>query len=84
MSLEEELKCNKHSAFAAFYDAYAPALYGILYRSVKNEELASQLLQEVFLELQSGISQDDPYGCSVFVRAIRLCRSKADHMAVVK
>ena len=84
MSLEEEMKRNQYNGFSAFYDAYGPALYGILYRSTADQQLAAQLLQQVFLELQASVSQADPYGCSVFIRAIRLCRSKADPMAVVK
>ena len=83
MSLEEELKCNKYSGFAAFYDAYAPALYGILYRSAGDEGLAALLLQEVFVELRAKIRQDDHFGCSIFMRAIRLCRSKVAHMVIV-
>ncbi len=60
---EEELivllqqKDNK--AFEAFYDKYAPCIYGLLLLQFKDTEKCSRLLQQIFLrfhkELNLGI-----------------------------
>ncbi len=39
------------------YDRYASAIYGIIHRIVRNETVAEELLQEVFLKTWNSHSQ---------------------------
>jgi DNA-directed RNA polymerase specialized sigma24 family protein len=39
------------NAFTRLYDRYSPPLYRNIYRFVKNEDIAKELLQDLFLKI---------------------------------
>ena len=47
------LQQHRSADFALLYDAYAPALYGMLLRLVKDPAWAENLLQEAFVKIWS-------------------------------
>ena len=47
------LKNGDKFSYAAFYDAYSAAIYGIILRMVKDEEVAAEILQDTFLKVWS-------------------------------
>src|SRR4051794_38373038 len=50
-SLITRLQGGDEEAFAAIYDFYSRTIYGVILRIVRNQPLAEDLLQEVFLKL---------------------------------
>jgi RNA polymerase sigma-70 factor (ECF subfamily) len=55
-----ELKSGSSSAFSKLYGNYSAALMGIIFRIVKFQEPAEDVLQETFIKIASKISRFDP------------------------
>ncbi len=51
------LKARDKQAFSYLYDNYHKALFLIIYRIVKQQELAEDVLQNVFLKIWNGIEK---------------------------
>lgn len=49
--LIELLSTGSHKAMTLIYDKYSSALYGIILRIVKQEEIAQELLQDTFVKI---------------------------------
>lgn len=63
-ALVERLKQHDEKAFAILYDAYAPILYGLIVRIVRNYADAENLLQDSFVKSWLHIDQFTPEkGC---------------------
>ncbi|MCW3111440.1 MAG: polymerase sigma-70 factor [Segetibacter sp.] len=45
------LKQKNENAFSLLYDDYAPLIYGIILREVKNDALASEILKSTFINI---------------------------------
>lgn len=75
--LIEGLRRNEQNAFEECYDLYAAALYGVICRTVPDEQAAGILLREVFLEFHKNIWQYESGSCSIFTWMMRICRNKA-------
>ena len=58
--LAAALKNRNRDAVGILYDNYSALLYGIIFRIVKSEETAEDLLQEVFVKVWNNISSFDP------------------------
>ncbi len=62
--LDEDLRMRlverDREALAIFFDAYFNRIYGYVRRLVKEEHLAEDLTQEIFLQLQRGFDKYDP------------------------
>lgn len=54
------LKSNDKAAYEYLYDKYAPALYGIVCKIVKDDCIASDVLQESFVKIWVHIAHYDP------------------------
>ncbi|MFC4872123.1 RNA polymerase sigma factor [Negadavirga shengliensis] len=54
------LKAGDEKSFALLYDAYKGKLYGNLLRLVKDEEIARELMQDVFVKLWQKRDELDP------------------------
>lgn len=75
---EEELivllqqKDNK--AFEAFYDMYAPVVYGLLISEIKDGDKCSRLLQKIFLRFykKSNTTSAFPLGLFIYLYRIAL------------
>lgn len=54
--LVKELKAQKSSAFEYLYDNYSAAIYGVIIRIVKSEEVAQEVLHDVFMKAWKNIN----------------------------
>jgi len=54
--LIKELKAQKSSAFEYLYDNYSAAIYGVIVRIVKSEEVAQEVLHDVFMKAWKNIN----------------------------
>ena len=65
------------SAFSYLYDNYAPALYGVIFRIVQEEEAAQDILQEAFVKIWSNFQQYDKTKGRLFTWIVNLARNLA-------
>lgn len=54
-SLVEALQQGKQEVLGLLYDAYAPAMMGVITRIVEDEQVAEEVLQETFMAIWSRI-----------------------------
>jgi len=54
--LIEKLKNQDTEAFSLLYDNYSSALYGIINTIVKDDEVAQDILQDVFMKIWKGVA----------------------------
>jgi RNA polymerase sigma-70 factor (ECF subfamily) len=71
------LKNKDTKALDYLYDHYAAALYGSVVRIVKNEDIASEVLQDVFLKIWERIGSYDPGKGRLFTWMINVARNHA-------
>lgn len=71
------LRDNEPNSFTTLYNAYAPALYGILLRMVNDRELAADLLQDAFLKIWSKRQDYDPGQGRLFTWLLTITRNTA-------
>src|SRR5688572_30462770 len=76
-SLIENLKAGDEKALSLLYDKYAPALYGIILKIVKQPELAEDVLQESFVKIWTNIAQYDSARGRLFTWLLNICRNQA-------
>lgn len=62
------LQYKDKDAFSLLYDTYAPSLYGVLLKLVKNDRLATEILEKVFLNIWSDCTTLSNRQQSIFVR----------------
>lgn len=68
-------------ALERLYASYSASLFGIVSKIIRQEEVAEDLLQEIFLKIWSSIHQYDPSRGRLFTWMARLARNKAiDHL----
>ena len=83
--IEEEelirlLKAKDKDAFTYLYDHYSTALYGIAFRIVNKEEIAQDILQEVFLKIWKNIDNYNPSKGRLYTWLLNITRNYAiDH-----
>ena len=65
------------NAFSYLYDNYAPALYGVIFRIVQEEETAQDILQEAFVKIWNNFQQYDKTKGRLFTWIINLARNLA-------
>ncbi|MBA3704619.1 MAG: RNA polymerase subunit sigma-70, partial [Bacteroidetes bacterium] len=53
------LKSRNQDAYSVLYDNYSAALYGIISRVIPAEEIAQDVLQEVFIKIWKNIDTYD-------------------------
>jgi RNA polymerase sigma factor (sigma-70 family) len=71
------LKGKSHAALEYLYDHYSGALYGIISRIVKKEDVAEEILQDVFLKIWDRIGSYDPSKGRLFTWMLNIARNKA-------
>lgn len=81
-SLPEEelvalLQARSESGFSYLYDNYANALYGLLLQMTAQTEVASDLLQEVFVKIWNNIEKYDPTIARLYTWMIQIARNTA-------
>ncbi|MEQ8425181.1 MAG: sigma-70 family RNA polymerase sigma factor, partial [Cyclobacteriaceae bacterium] len=75
--LIERLKAGDKSALEYLYDRYSAALYGVVSRIIKNEDIAEEVLQDVFLKIWDRIDQYDDSKGRLFTWMLNLARNQA-------
>jgi RNA polymerase sigma-70 factor (ECF subfamily) len=70
-----QLKTKSTVAFSNLYDSYAPALYGITFRMVRNREIAEELLQDTFIKIWKHIDTYDPAKGTLFTWMLNVTRN---------
>ncbi len=71
------LQKHRSTDFTLLYDAYAPALYGVLLRLVNDSVQAEDLLQDAFVKIWSNSHQYDPSQGRLFTWLLTITRNVA-------
>ncbi len=71
------LRNKNRSAFEYLYDHYAGAMLGVIARILKKEELAEEVLQDVFLKVWDKIESYDPSKGRLFTWMLNIARNQA-------
>lgn len=71
------LKARDKQAFSYLYDNYHKALFLIIYRIVKQQELAEDVLQNVFLKIWNGIGSYDAEKSQLYTWMLNVARNAA-------
>jgi len=71
------LQSHNNQAFAYLYDNYSNALYGIISQIVPDEESASDVLQEVFINIWRKIDTYDDSKGRLFTWMLNIARNAA-------
>lgn len=73
----EGLKNRKQSALDYLYDHYSGALYGVVFRILKKEEVSEEVLQDVFLKIWNKIDAYDSSKGKLFTWMLNIARNQA-------
>ncbi|NVO86415.1 hypothetical protein HW556_16125 [Hymenobacter sp. P5252] len=76
-ALTRRLLAQDRSAMEEFYKRYAAALYGVIFRIVKREEVAEDVLQEAMVTIWHSFGTQDAVRGRLFPWAMNLCRNLA-------
>lgn len=68
---------GEEAAMTTLYSRYSGALYGMLLQWVPQEELAAELLQDVFIKVWRAIGQYDPSKGRLYTWMARIARNTA-------
>jgi RNA polymerase sigma-70 factor, ECF subfamily len=71
------LKNKDMDAYNALYDNYSAALYGVITRIIPAEEIAEDLLQEVFIKIWKGIDSYDQNKGRLFTWMLNIARNSS-------
>ena len=71
------LRNRNVTVFEYVYDHYAGALYGVVLRVVRNEEVAQEVLQDALLKIWDKIDTYDPAMVRLFTWMLNLTRNLA-------
>ncbi len=75
--LAKGLRAGDRKAFSYLYDHYAPALYGIILKIVKQEDIAEDILQDSFVKIWKNGSSYDLKKGTLFTWMLNICRNAA-------
>jgi RNA polymerase sigma factor (sigma-70 family) len=73
----QRLKSKDNSALEFLYDHYSGALYGLVFRILKNEDIAEEVLHDIFLKIWDKIDQYDAAKGKLFTWMINIARNQA-------
>jgi RNA polymerase sigma factor (sigma-70 family) len=73
--LVSSLKENRKFAFEYLYDNYSGAMYGIIFKIIKDEDKAQDLMQDVFIKIWRKISDYDPSKGRLFTWMVNIARN---------
>src|SRR5277367_4391478 len=68
---------KEQSALEYLYGHYSSALYGVVHRLIKNEDIAQEVLQDAFLKIWDKINSYDPAKGKLFTWMLNLTRNLA-------
>ena len=75
--LVTRLKKQDRTAVGELYDAYAPALFGVVIRIVQSRELTEQVIQDTFLKAWRNIASYDAEKGRLFTWLLNIARNTA-------
>jgi RNA polymerase sigma factor (sigma-70 family) len=75
--LVSRLKAKDRSALEYLYDHYSGALYGVIFRIVRKEEIAEEVLQDVFLKIWERFDHYDATKGKLFTWLLNVARNQA-------
>jgi RNA polymerase sigma-70 factor (ECF subfamily) len=75
--LVTRLKARDRDALGFLYDHYSAALYGVVFRILKNEDVAEEVLQDVFLKIWDKFDQYDSAKGKLFTWMLNVARNQA-------
>ncbi len=75
--LVASLKNKDQQAFSYLYDNYAAALYGVVTKIINREEIAKDLLQEIFIKIWRGMDSYDPAKGRLYTWMLNIARNSA-------
>ena len=78
--LVSALKAKDDQAFSYLYDHYSGSLYSIIFQIVKTPESASDILQEVFVNIWRKIESYDPMKGRLFTWMLNISRNASIDM----
>src|SRR3712207_4079549 len=71
------LRQREKRGFTLLYDHYSSALYGIIRKIVRSEELAQDVLQDAFVKIWRGIDSYDASKGTLFTWILNVARNTA-------
>ncbi len=74
------LKAKDEQAFSYLYDHYSGSLYSIVLQIVKSPEIASDVLQEIFINIWRKIDSYDPIKGRLFTWMLNISRNASIDM----
>ncbi len=75
--LIEKLNRRDQQAFQWLYDQYSAALYGVVLKVVHDDELAKDLLQDIFVKIWKNLDNYDPQKGRLFTWLLNVARNTA-------
>jgi RNA polymerase sigma-70 factor, ECF subfamily len=69
------LKNRNQESFSDLYDSYSRALYGVTFKMVNDNEVAEDILQEVFMKIWKHIDKYDSSKGTLFTWMINITRN---------
>ena len=73
--LYSELKSKSRKAFEYLYDNYSPAIYGVIYNVLREEEASNDALQEVFVKIWNNFDTYDPIKSRLYTWMLNIARN---------
>ena len=65
------------SALSYLYDHYSGALYGVIHRILQHEDIAEEVLQDIFIKIWDRIDQYDASKGKLFTWMLNIARNQA-------
>lgn len=75
--LVAQLKAKQEEALSYLYDHYSGALYGVVFRIVKKEDQADEVLQDIFFKIWNRIGSYDQTKGKLFTWMVNIARNQA-------
>ena len=75
--LVKRLKLHEREAYSYLYDHYARSLFNIIYQFVPQQEVAEDVLQQVFIKIWKSIHAYDPGKGRLFTWMLQIARNQS-------
>lgn len=72
-----DLQNGNKQAFEKLYDNYSAAIYGVVFRMLRKEDLAADTMQEAFIKVWKNISKYDKSKGSLYTWMLNIARNTA-------
>jgi RNA polymerase sigma factor (sigma-70 family) len=73
----KRLQAKDKAALEFLYDHYSGALYGVIFRILRQEDIAEEVLQDVFLKIWDRFAQYDASKGKLFTWMLNIARNQA-------